>query len=119
MAEDGKGVAMVMGGVTEGKGGLASHLSLGKEKAEARQSAPTMGRGGTSELTAAALARRGRGTSGRLHLMLLALASERHYANRIKGGSLPSLSFVSPASTQGCGRVPHVSRLLSRKPAAH
>lgn len=49
MAEDGRGVAMVMGGVgvvTEGKGGLASHLSLGKEKAEARQSAPTMGRRG-------------------------------------------------------------------------
>lgn len=46
-------------------------------------------------------------------------ASERHYSNGIKGSSLPSLSFVSPASTQGHGRILHFSRLSGRKPSTH
>lgn len=48
MAEDGRGVAMVMGGgvVTEGKGGLASHLSPGKRKLRRNSQHVQWGAGG-------------------------------------------------------------------------
>lgn len=50
MAEDGRGVAMVIGGGGGYRRKRGSCLTsvAGKEKAEARQSAPTMGRGGAS-----------------------------------------------------------------------
>lgn len=87
-------------GVTEGKGGLASHLSLRKRTpaAELRQDGQDLER--RRERRAVC------GCASRLRLMLLALASERHYANGIKSSSLPSLSFVSPAQTRGAREDP-------------